>query len=86
MSTQFARLSGGERVLFSQIATIGRNGNQLFINGRDGSLLAAPKFDSEEDAELELTAMNDQLDAWENQAAAQSTVAAQPVRRRPFGS
>jgi hypothetical protein len=84
MATQYVKLDGGERVLCRTIAAIGKKGNQLFLNNADGGLIVAPRYASEEEAELDLVSINEQLDQWENDQEALSAAAVQPTRRNRF--
>ena len=81
--SDYLKTSTNARVYIPIIGTTNVNGCQLFIHDKTGGLLAAPKFASPDEAEIELVAVNEQLDAWEQaqQEKAQATKVAKGFRR-----
>ena len=59
------RTTRGNRVLIGSVGVITQSASKVIIVARGGGVLAAPVFDDLEDANIELTALVEQIDAWE---------------------
>ncbi len=61
--SNYVKTSKNGRIMKSIIGAVTITGNTLFINDQRNELIVALKFDSEDDAQLELLSINEQLDA-----------------------
>ncbi len=61
--SSFVKTTSGARIIREMIGAVTLNGTTIFVNDRSNSLIVALKFDDVDDAQLELTHINEQLDA-----------------------